>query len=121
MLPVHVFVQGMYDRATKKLVKQIDPKGTLIATSSLNDSRKLKPLAVVLKVQKVWFWQQTKYIPTHFNLNHLLDGEGIKPGKVNSKYISQYVLSFNRCVLCWAKICINGNILILVQINTSLF
>ncbi|XP_048058254.1 gasdermin-E isoform X2 [Megalobrama amblycephala] len=72
-------LQGMFDRATKKVVKQIDPKGSLIANSSLNDSRKLLPLAVVLKVQKGWFWQQTKYRPTQFTLNHLLDGEEIKP------------------------------------------
>lgn len=115
MLPVRVFVQRMFDRATKKVVKQIDPKGSLIATSSLNDCRKLLPLAVVLKVQKGWFWQQTKYRPTQFTLNHLLDGEEIKPGKINSKYISQYVLGFNRFVLCWAKMCMNGNILILTM------
>ncbi|XP_067267274.1 gasdermin-E [Chanodichthys erythropterus] len=77
----------MFDRATKKVVKQIDPKGSLIATSSLNDSRKLLPLAVVLKVQKGWFWQQTKYRPTQFTLNHLLDGEEIKPVCVEEEFV----------------------------------
>lgn len=85
MLPVHVFVQRMFKRATKKLVQQIDPDGALIAASSSNDSKYLQPLAVVLKTPKVWFWQKTKYRPTPFTLNHLLNGKEIEPGKVNSK------------------------------------
>ncbi len=82
MLSVYVFVQRMFEKATKKLVQQIDAKGALIASSSLNDSKKLKPLAVVQKIQKVWFWQQTKYKPTEFKINDLLEGDPIKPGKV---------------------------------------
>ncbi|XP_051992287.1 gasdermin-E-like [Xyrauchen texanus] len=69
----------MFEKATKKLVRQIDPNGSLIASSSLNDSKKLQPLGVVLKRQKVWFWQQTKYIPTPFTLQDLLLGNAIKP------------------------------------------
>ncbi|KAF4100565.1 gasdermin-E [Onychostoma macrolepis] len=69
----------MFEKATKKLVQQIDPKGALIAASSLNDSKKLQPLAVVLKIQKGWFWQQTKYKPTEFKINDLLEGDPIKP------------------------------------------
>lgn len=69
----------MFDKATKKLVQQIDPNGGLIAASSLNNSKKLKPLAVVQKIQKDWFWQKTKYKPTEFKLNDLLEGDPIKP------------------------------------------
>ncbi|XP_016341460.1 non-syndromic hearing impairment protein 5-like [Sinocyclocheilus anshuiensis] len=69
----------MFDRATKKLVRQLDHKGALIAASRLNDSGKLQALAVVLKTQKSWFWQQTKYKPTGFKLNDLLEGDPIKP------------------------------------------
>ncbi|XP_026098953.1 gasdermin-E-like isoform X2 [Carassius auratus] len=69
----------MFDKATKKLVRQIDPNGSLIAASSLNDSGKLQPLAVVQKTHKAWFWQQTKYKPTGFKLNDLLEGDPIKP------------------------------------------
>jgi len=104
MPPVHVFVQRMFKRATKKLVQQIDPEGALIAASSPSDSQNLQPLAVVLKIPKGWFWQQTKYRPTPFTLNHLLNGKAIEPGKVNSKLESQYVFIFNKCVLCW-EIC----------------
>lgn len=68
----------MFEKATKKLVQQIDPKGALIAPSSLNDSKKLQPLAVVQKIQKGWFWQQTKYKPTEFKINDLLEGDPIK-------------------------------------------
>ncbi|XP_059412087.1 gasdermin-E-like [Carassius carassius] len=69
----------MFEKATKKLVQQIDPNGALIAASTLNNSNKLKPLAVVQKIQKTWFWQQTKYKPTEFKLNDLLEGDPIKP------------------------------------------
>ncbi|KTG14715.1 hypothetical protein cypCar_00035581 [Cyprinus carpio] len=72
-------MERMFDKATKKLVQQIDPKGGLIAASSLNNSKKLKPLAVVQKIQKDWFWQKTKYKPTEFKLNDLLEGDPIKP------------------------------------------
>ncbi|KAK7139195.1 hypothetical protein R3I93_016355 [Phoxinus phoxinus] len=85
----------MFKRATKKLVQEMDPEGALIPTSSPNDSKNLQPLAVVLKIPKGWFWQQTKYRPTPFTLNHLLNGEpGVKPvckkkefGKYEGKYI----------------------------------
>lgn len=85
MLSVYVFLQRMFDKATKKLVRQIDHKGALIASSRLNDSGKLQVLAVVQKTQKGWFWQQTKYRPTGFKLNDLLEGDPIKPGKVHSE------------------------------------
>lgn len=85
----------MFKRATKKLVQQIDPEGALIAASSPNDSKNLQPLAVVLKIPKSWFWQQTKYRPTPFTLNHLLNGEAIEPvckekefGKYKGLYIN---------------------------------
>ncbi len=85
MLSVYVFVQRMFEKATKKLVQQIETKGTLIASSSLNDSTKLQPLAVVQKIQKGWIWQQTKYKPTEFKINDLLEGDPIKPGKVHNE------------------------------------
>ncbi|XP_059366376.1 gasdermin-E-like [Carassius carassius] len=78
----------MFDRATKNLVRQIDPNGSLIAASSLNDSRKLQPLAVVQKTHKVWFWQQTKYKPTGFKLNDLLEGDPIKPVCEEKEFVS---------------------------------
>ncbi|XP_076865524.1 gasdermin-E-like isoform X2 [Brachyhypopomus gauderio] len=69
----------MFDKATRRLVCQIDPGGDLIAVSRLTDSEKLKPLTVVMKCPPVWFWQTTKYRPTVFTLNDLLQGEPIQP------------------------------------------
>lgn len=85
LLSVYVFVQRMFKKATKKLVQQIDPKGALIPASSLNDTKKLELLAVMRKTQKRWFWQNTKYKPTGFKLNDLLEGDPISPGKVHSE------------------------------------
>ncbi|KAK1805309.1 hypothetical protein P4O66_019643 [Electrophorus voltai] len=62
----------MFDKATKRLVRQIDPDGALFAVSRLTDSEKLKPLAVVIKCPPVWFWQTAKYRPSVFTLNDLL-------------------------------------------------
>ncbi|XP_055074882.2 gasdermin-E isoform X2 [Misgurnus anguillicaudatus] len=77
----------MFDRATKKLVRQIDPNGALIATSRPNDSNKLRPLAVVFKKPKAWFWQETTYRPTSFTLNDLLKGKEIKPVLEKSEFL----------------------------------
>ncbi|XP_056335053.1 gasdermin-E [Danio aesculapii] len=62
----------MFETATKKFVRHIDPSGVLIPASSLNDSKNLQLLAVVLKSKKCWFWQRIKYRPTEFTLNNLL-------------------------------------------------
>ncbi|XP_067281003.1 gasdermin-E [Pseudorasbora parva] len=87
----------MFERATKKLVQQIDPKGSLIAASSPNDSRYLTPLAVVLKVQKGWFWQQVKYKPTPFTLNHLLNGDEIEPVFIKKESV-KYKGTYMNCI-----------------------
>ncbi|CAM4636273.1 unnamed protein product [Leuciscus chuanchicus] len=91
----------MFKRATKKLVQQIDPEGALIAASTSNDSKYLQPLAVVLKIPKVWFWQKTKYRPTPFTLNHLLNGKEIEPvckEKEFGKYKGIYINSIDGSV-----------------------
>ncbi|KAA0710251.1 Gasdermin-E [Triplophysa tibetana] len=79
-------VQGMFERATKQLVRQIDPNGVLIPPS-LNDSKKLKLLAVVLKKPKVWFWQKAKYRPTAFTLNDLLEKGEINPVREEKEFL----------------------------------
>ncbi|XP_057210741.1 gasdermin-E-like [Triplophysa rosa] len=76
----------MFERATKQLVRQIDPNGVLIAPS-LNDSKKLKLLAVVLKKPKVWFWQKAKYRPTAFTLNDLLEKGEINPVRDEKEFL----------------------------------
>ncbi|XP_061112468.1 gasdermin-E [Conger conger] len=65
----------MLAQATGAFVQQIDPGGTLIPLTRINDSEKLDLLALVLKSHGPWFWQRTKYRPTDFTLNDLLLGD----------------------------------------------
>ncbi|XP_010891360.1 gasdermin-E [Esox lucius] len=65
----------MFAKATSNFVHQIDPDGTLIPVSRLNDSYKLIPLALVVKRNRFWFWQQPKYLPSDFTLSQLLLGD----------------------------------------------
>lgn len=70
----------MFDMVTSSLLLRTDQDGRLIAVSQLNDSEKLKPLAVVMKCPGTRFWQKTKYKVTDFTLNDLLVGKPIQPG-----------------------------------------
>ncbi|XP_062302063.1 gasdermin-E [Osmerus eperlanus] len=65
----------MFAKATANFVRQIDPDGTLINVSRLNDSDKLVPTALVVKRNRFWFWQRPKYQPSDFTLGHLLLGD----------------------------------------------
>ncbi|KAF7647268.1 hypothetical protein LDENG_00174960 [Lucifuga dentata] len=65
----------MFSKATAKFVRQIDPDGSLIHVSRLNNSHKLVPMAVVVKRNRMWFWQRPKYQPTDFTLSDLLLGD----------------------------------------------
>ncbi|MCI4395575.1 hypothetical protein PGIGA_G00182240 [Pangasianodon gigas] len=80
----------MFDKATHSLLHQTDHDGTLIAVSRLNDSEKLKPLAVVIKCPGTWFWQRTKYRPTDFTLNDLLQGKPIQPVLEEKVFLNKY-------------------------------
>lgn len=72
----------MFSNATANFVRQIDPNGSLIHVSRLNDSDKLVPMALVVKRNRIWAWQRPKYRPTDFNLSHLLQGDQeLSPGK----------------------------------------
>ncbi|XP_046875103.1 gasdermin-E [Hypomesus transpacificus] len=65
----------MFAKATANFVRHIDPDGTLIHVSRLNDSDKLVPMALVVKRNRFWFWQKPKYRPSDFTLGHLLLGD----------------------------------------------
>ncbi|KAM4631521.1 gasdermin-E-like [Polymixia lowei] len=65
----------MFSKATGNFVRQIDPEGSLIHVSRLNDSDKLVPTALVVKRNRFWFWQRPKYQPSDFTLNDLLLGD----------------------------------------------
>ncbi|XP_066531887.1 gasdermin-E [Hoplias malabaricus] len=78
----------MFEKATHRLVQQIDRDGVLIAVSRVNDSKSLKPLSVVMKRPGVWFWQKTKYRPTTFTLNHLLQGDPIQPVLEETEFLN---------------------------------
>ncbi|KAL6457394.1 hypothetical protein MHYP_G00343570 [Metynnis hypsauchen] len=77
----------MFGKATTWLLRQTDEGKGLIAVSRVNDSEKLKPLGVVIKRPAVWFWQRTKYRPTAFTLNDLLQGERIEPELEGAKFL----------------------------------
>lgn len=71
----------MFSKATANFVRQIDPDGSLIHVSRVNDSRKLIPMALVVKCKPVWFWQKAKYQPTDFTIGDLLlDDTELSPG-----------------------------------------
>ncbi|XP_029590575.1 gasdermin-E isoform X2 [Salmo trutta] len=79
----------MFAKATANFVRQIDPDGTLISVSRLNDSDKLVPMALVVKRNRFWFWQQPKYQPSGFTLNHLLLGDKeLTPDVSESDFLS---------------------------------
>ncbi|KAI1902490.1 hypothetical protein AGOR_G00045300 [Albula goreensis] len=85
--PIHI-AMAMFARATSNLVHQIDPDGSLIPVTRLNNSHKLVPLALVLKRRRRWFWQTPKYRPSDFTLNDLLLGDTpLCPAVVESDFL----------------------------------
>ncbi|KAI3358447.1 hypothetical protein L3Q82_014874 [Scortum barcoo] len=79
----------MFSKATANFVHQIDPEGSLIHVSRLNDSHKLVPMALVVKRNRIWFWQKPKYQPTDFTLSDLLQGdEVLSPGVSEKEFVT---------------------------------
>lgn len=75
------YARVMFSKATANFVHQIDPEGSLIHVSRVNDSKKLVPMALVVKRNRPLFWQKPKYHPTDFTLSNLLQGdEVLHPG-----------------------------------------
>ncbi|XP_069762981.1 gasdermin-A2-like [Narcine bancroftii] len=73
----------MFQRATKKIVSEIDPDGfTLIPATSSYHSQHCKPLNLLIKKEKnTWFSKFCKYVPTAFTLTDiLLDGQDLDFG-----------------------------------------
>ncbi|XP_075968986.1 gasdermin-E-like isoform X2 [Anarhichas minor] len=67
----------MFSKATANFLRQIDPEGSLIHVSRVNDSKKLVPMALVVKRNRIWFWKRPKYQPTDFTLSDLLQGDTV--------------------------------------------
>ncbi|KAK9537099.1 hypothetical protein VZT92_005766 [Zoarces viviparus] len=67
----------MFSKATANFIRQIDPEGSLIHVSRVNDSKKLVPMALVVKRNRIWFWKRPKYQPTDFTLSDLLQGDKV--------------------------------------------
>lgn len=70
----------MFAKSTKNLLSEIDPEGSLVPVSRLNDSDSLVPLGLVIKRNRYWFWQKPKYLPSDFKLSDVLVGDPINPG-----------------------------------------
>lgn len=80
----------MFSKATANFVRQIDPEGSLIHVSRLNDSQKLIPMALVVKRNRFWFWQRPKYEPTDFTLSDLLLGDEVLTPGVSEKEFARF-------------------------------
>ncbi|XP_039978153.1 gasdermin-E-like isoform X2 [Xiphias gladius] len=79
----------MFSKATANFVHQIDPEGSLIHVSRVNDSYKLVPMALVVKRNRIWFWQRPKYQPTDFTLSDLLLGDKVlSPGVCETEFLT---------------------------------
>ncbi|XP_067305187.1 gasdermin Eb [Pseudorasbora parva] len=78
----------MFAKATKNMVSEIDTEGSLIPVSRLNDSDGLFPLALVIKRNRLWFWQSPKYLPSDFKLNDVLVGDPIKPVVIETDFLT---------------------------------
>ncbi|KAM9340283.1 gasdermin-E-like [Symphorus nematophorus] len=79
----------MFSKATANFVHQIDPEGSLIHMSRVNDSKKLVPMALVVKRNRIWFWQKPKYQPTVFTLSDLLQGDKVlSPGVSETEFLT---------------------------------
>ncbi|XP_070841225.1 gasdermin-E-like [Chaetodon trifascialis] len=79
----------MFSKATANFVRQIDPEGSLIHVSRVNDSHKLVPMALVVKRNRIWFWQRPKYQPTVFTLSDLLqDDKVLSPGVSETEFLT---------------------------------
>ncbi|XP_037548726.1 gasdermin-E-like [Nematolebias whitei] len=79
----------MFSKATARFVRQIDPDGSLIHVSRVNDSHKLLPMAIVVKRNRFWAWQRPKYHPTDFTLSDLLQGgKALKPGVSEAEFLT---------------------------------
>ncbi|KAM4724862.1 gasdermin-E-like [Anableps anableps] len=79
----------MFSKATENFVRQVDPGGSFIHVSRVNDSHKLLPMAIVVKRNRFWAWQRPKYQPTDFTLGDLLQGdEVLKPGISETEFLT---------------------------------
>ncbi|XP_036000882.1 gasdermin-E [Fundulus heteroclitus] len=80
----------MFSKATANFIRQVDPEGSLIHVSRVNDSHKLLPMAVVIKRNRVWAWQRPKYQPTDFTLADLLQGDEVLRPEANETEFLTY-------------------------------
>ncbi|XP_030057917.1 gasdermin-E [Microcaecilia unicolor] len=78
----------MYAKATKNVLRDIDPEGDLIPVSNLNDSDKLHLLCLVTKRKRFWCWQNPKYHFLSFTLDDILTkGKPLKPVVIESDFV----------------------------------
>ncbi|KAM9776599.1 gasdermin-E-like [Syngnathus typhle] len=88
----------MFSKATARFVRQVDPEGSLIPVSVMNDSSKLLPTALVVKHKRVWFWQRPKYQTTDFKLSDLLLGDEVLIPDVSRRDFLTYVGAYGNKV-----------------------
>ncbi|XP_072417483.1 gasdermin-A-like [Chiloscyllium punctatum] len=78
----------MFHKATQKIVNEIDPYGsTLIPATSPYFSDDFKPLHIIKKKKRTWFFTKDKYIPTSITLADILkDGKDLDIGSQTSNF-----------------------------------
>ncbi|TMS17885.1 Gasdermin-E [Larimichthys crocea] len=69
---------------------RLTKREVLIHVSRINDSDKLVPMALVVKRNPIWFWQNPKYQPTIFTLSDLLQGDEVLTPGVSEQHILDY-------------------------------
>ncbi|XP_072227041.1 gasdermin-E-like isoform X2 [Leuresthes tenuis] len=81
--------KAMFSKATANFVRQVDPEGSLIHVSRVNDSHKLVLMGLVVKRNRIWAWQRPKYQPTDFTLSDLLlGGNVLRPGVSETEFLT---------------------------------
>ncbi|XP_074543394.1 gasdermin-E-like [Halichoeres trimaculatus] len=80
----------MFSKATANFVHHIDPEGSLIHVSRVNNSHKLVPMGLVIKRNRPWLWQKPKYHPTIFTLSDLLQGDQLLTAAVSEEDFLSY-------------------------------
>ncbi|XP_029023078.1 gasdermin-E-like [Betta splendens] len=84
----------MFSKATANFVRQIDPEGSLIHVSRVNDSHRLVSMALVVKRNRLWSWQRPKFHPTDFILSDLLLGDEVLSPEVCETDFLSYEATF---------------------------
>ncbi|XP_013387688.1 pejvakin-like [Lingula anatina] len=104
----------MFEAAVTKFVKSVG-QGSLLPVPSLDEAEKCRPLAVVIKKKRRWFWQCSKCEPTPFFLHELLTDETT----LGLKSETRDLVTYNRTSRFSAKGSIGAKLKVLFDVELS--